>query len=185
MPSRLKRLLEKGDVLVPRTRIAPDGKLLTCRMPENEVPDVIPMLGRLCGQDESVQRAFFCAPEVSQMLKVPGEGGFCGYRNIQMLVSYIRGTQAIGHEYFMQRTPTIFQLQDLIERAWDMGFGSSGRVETGGIRDTRKYIGTPEASRCMFNSFPAFLLTVDRRKLSFLVWGFRESPVPHSIYYLL
>ena len=34
----------------------------------------------------------------------------------------------------------------MIERAWDMGFNVNGRIETGGICGTRKYIGTPEVS---------------------------------------
>jgi hypothetical protein len=40
--------------------------------------------------------------------------------------------------------PTILQLQDIIERAWDMGYNTVGRTETGGIKGTRKYIGTCE-----------------------------------------
>ncbi|KAL8976058.1 MAG: hypothetical protein Q9177_006925, partial [Variospora cf. flavescens] len=35
-------------------------------------------------------------------------------------------------------------LQELIESAWDRGINAVGKVETGGIRGTRKYIGTPE-----------------------------------------
>ena len=156
MPLRLRKALEKGDSLIQRTRISPDGKLLSSWMPENEVSDVVPMLARLSGRDESVKRAFLCAPQVSQIVKVPGEGGFCGYRNIQILISYIRGTKATGNEHFAQRTPSIFQLQDFIERAWDRGFGSAGRVETGGIRGTRKYIGTPEVNPCMFLPYCLF-----------------------------
>jgi hypothetical protein len=47
---------------------------------------------------------------------------------------------------FGPKFPSIFQIQDLIENAWDNGFNAQGRVETGGIRGTRKYIGTPEVS---------------------------------------
>ncbi len=32
----------------------------------------------------------------------------------------------------------------MIESAWDKGINDTGRIETGGIRGTRKYIGTPE-----------------------------------------
>jgi hypothetical protein len=73
------------------------------------------------------------------------EGGFCGYRNIQMLITYIRGAKASGFEHFHGKIPSILKLQDLIEQAWDMGYNSAGKIETGGIRLTRKYIGTPEA----------------------------------------
>lgn len=32
----------------------------------------------------------------------------------------------------------------MIEHAWDLGYNDSGREETGGIKGSRKYIGTPE-----------------------------------------
>ncbi|GKZ27971.1 hypothetical protein AbraCBS73388_007822, partial [Aspergillus brasiliensis] len=118
---------------------------------ENETRDIIPVLARLCEQDKSVQRAFFCSPKVHQISKIPKEGGFCGYRNIQMLITYMKETQIPGHERFPGELPTIFQLQDMIEDAWDKGFNSVGRIETGGIRGTRKYIGTPEA-QALFSS---------------------------------
>ena len=44
----------------------------------------------------------------------------------------------------------------MIEQAWDMGFNSSGRIETGGIKGTRKYIGTPEV---YFTSTPTGYVT--------------------------
>jgi hypothetical protein len=37
-------------------------------------------------------------------------------------------------------------LQESIETAWDKGINQIGRIQTGGIQDTRKYIGTPEVS---------------------------------------
>lgn len=43
--------------------------------------------------------------------------------------------------------PSVLELQDMIERAWDMGFNSHGRIVTGGIRGTRKHIGTSEVSK--------------------------------------
>jgi hypothetical protein len=86
---------------------------------------------------------------------MPREGGFCGYRNIQMLVSWIAKSQAPGHEHFPRGVPTILELQDLIEHAWDKGFNSTGRTETGGIRGTRKFIGTPEVS--ILDKFPKIL----------------------------
>ncbi|KAJ1705426.1 hypothetical protein COH20_012385 [Aspergillus flavus] len=62
-----------------------------------------------------------------------------------MLISYIKECRIPGHECFSETSPTILQIQEMIESAWDMGFNSIGRIETGGIRGTRKYIGTPEA----------------------------------------
>ncbi|GLA20697.1 hypothetical protein AnigIFM62618_009273 [Aspergillus niger] len=144
MPSWLRRMLERGSMSIFTNTIAVDGTLRRREAVENETRDVIPVLARLCEQDKSVQRAFFCSPKVHQISKIPKEGGFCGYRNIQMLITYMKETQLPGHERFPRELPTIFQLQDMIEDAWDNGFNSVGRVETGGIRGTRKYIGTPE-----------------------------------------
>lgn len=89
--------------------------------------------------DEKVCHTHREAPHYSRFL-----GSFCGYRNIQMLISHLIHAKAFRSDIFGETYPTIFQLQDLIEQAWDMGFNAHGRVETGGIKGTRKYIGTPE-----------------------------------------
>lgn len=62
-----------------------------------------------------------------------------------MLCSYIVHTKSQGHPHFNGKVPSIFEIQEYIENAWDHGINATGRVETGGIRGTRKYIGTPEA----------------------------------------
>jgi len=74
-----------------------------------------------------------------------GPGGFCGYRNIQMQASYMAGVRFEGAQHSKNRMPTIFEIQAFIEAAWDQGINARGRIETGGVRDTRKFIGTPEA----------------------------------------
>ena len=159
MPSWLRKMLEKGTNTTRKKIITPDGHLMKIEEAENETNDVIPALARLCKQDKTVQRAFFCSPKVHQIFKIPREGGFCGYRNIQMLVDYIQQSKAPGHDHFPGATPTILKLQDMIEQAWDMGFNSVGRIETGGIRGTRKYIGTPEVSIVARESTISRLLT--------------------------
>jgi hypothetical protein len=63
-----------------------------------------------------------------------------------MMVSYITGAKSQGFYHFDRKLPTIFQIQEFIEHAWDLGINAQGRLETGGIRGTRKYIGTPEVS---------------------------------------
>jgi zinc finger-containing ubiquitin peptidase 1 len=73
-------------------------------------------------------------------------GGFCGYRNIQMMCSYIIGAESQGYEHFKGKIPSIFDIQENIEQAWDLDINAQGRIETGGIRGTRKYIGTPDVS---------------------------------------
>ena len=42
--------------------------------------------------------------------------------------------------------PNVLEIQDTIEAAWDAGICAFGRTETGGIRNTRKWIGTHEAA---------------------------------------
>lgn len=128
-------------------RITPDGQLVREEMVANEIRGIIPVLGQLCAQDDAVSRAYLCHPGVTDVVKMAKEGGFCGYRNFQMIISYIQDTRSPGYEHFHGRIPSILQLQDMIEHAWDIGINSLGRIETGGIRGTRKYIGTPEVKR--------------------------------------
>jgi hypothetical protein len=98
---------------------------------QNKLTGVVTILSGLLKQDHNVERAYLCHHETAQVYMVPGEGNhFCGYRNIQMLLS--------------QEQSSITELQDMIERAWDNGYNSHGRIETGGIKGTRKHIGTSE-----------------------------------------
>ncbi|EON96155.1 putative peptidase family c78 protein [Phaeoacremonium minimum UCRPA7] len=90
-------------------------------------------------------------PEWLHVSKLRREGGFCGYRNIQMLSSFIVGTNFEGADHFNGNLPSIFDIQDFIEEAWDRGINSQGRVETGGVKGTRKYIGTPEAQAMLIS----------------------------------
>ena len=144
MPAWLYNQLERGAKISVSNAIGPGGKLVRIESVANETPGIVPILAQLCAQDRSLSKVFLCHPSVKHIFKTPREGGFCGYRNIQMLVSFIQGTNFPGHEHFPGQTPSIPRLQDMIESAWDRGFNSSGRVETGGIKGTRKYIGTPE-----------------------------------------
>ena len=146
MPGWLRKMLEEGARVTVTNQIGPDGTLVKVEAVANETPGLVPVLARMSELDRTVERAYYCSPQVRHIVKMPKEGGFCGYRNIQMLTSYLRGSNADGHEHFEGRKiPSILKLQDMIERAWEMGFNSTGKIETGGIRGTRKYIGTPEA----------------------------------------
>ena len=145
MPGWLRKMLEEGAKVTMINQIGPTGMVIRVEAVANETPGLVPVLARLSDLDHSVERAFYCGPETHHVAKMPKEGGFCGYRNIQMLISYIRGAKGFGHEHFQGRIPSILKLQDFIEQAWDMGYNSAGKIETGGIRLTRKYIGTPEA----------------------------------------
>ena len=133
MPDWLYRLLEDEEKY--HLEHAPSG-----------ISDV---LLKLLEQDPDVETACLCHPAVRYVgkVKVGGkdEGNeFCGYHNIQMLVSYVNAAEAPGSEKFAGVVPTIWETQGMIEEAWDQGFNESGRVQTGGIRGTRKHIGTPE-----------------------------------------
>ena len=147
MPTWLYNQLDRGPKSTVETRIDSSGRLFRVQTVANETRAIIPVLAQLCQQDLNLSKAFLCHPAVKHVFKTPREGGFCGYRNIQMLISFMQGTHFPGHERFPGPTPSILRLQDLIEEAWDKGINISGRIETGGIKGTRKYIGTPEASR--------------------------------------
>ncbi|EQL29094.1 hypothetical protein BDFG_08221 [Blastomyces dermatitidis ATCC 26199] len=145
MPSWLRNMLEEGAKVTVSNQIQTDGTLRRVESVANETSHLITVLAQLCELDQTVEQAFLCHPATRHVFKMPKEGGFCGYRNIQMLVSYIQDTLADGYEQFPGRLPTILRLQDLIEQAWDLGFNSTAQIETGGIKGTRKYIGTSEA----------------------------------------
>ena len=144
MPGWLRLMLEEGAKVTVTNKIGLNDSLARVEAAVNETPDLVQILARLSELDPTVERAFYCSTGVRHIVKLKGEGGFCGYRNIQMLISYIRAAGGTGQEHFKNKIPSIIQIQDMIERAWDMGFNSSGKIETGGIRGTRKYIGTPE-----------------------------------------
>jgi zinc finger-containing ubiquitin peptidase 1 len=146
MPPWLVKLLQDGAKVTVSNTIGPDGSLVRCETVSNETPNLVPILARLSEIDSTILRAFYCDSRVTHVAKLPKEGGFCGYRNIQMQVSYIRDAQAPGdHQFQSKRLPSILRLQDMIEDAWDRGYNTAARHETGGIRMTRKYIGTAEA----------------------------------------
>lgn len=144
MPGWLRKQLEFGAKVTIYNRINLDGRLIRVETVANEVQGIIPVLAQLLEQDYDLSRAYLCHPDVTHVVKMAKEGGFCGYRNIQMLISYIRDARSQGHKHFFGRLPSVISLQDMIESAWDRGFNPTGRIETGGIRGTRKYIGTPE-----------------------------------------
>lgn len=117
---------------------------------------ILDVLRKVLVQDQDIETASLCHTAVSYVGKVrfgrKDEGNsFCGYHNIQMLMSYIDAADARSPENFAGVIPTILDIQDMIEKAWDQGFNESGRVQTGGIKGTRKHIGTPEA-QALFSS---------------------------------
>ena len=153
MPDHLRRLIQS----TPSTSqyLTYNGFELRVDILQNETTNLVTTLKKLSEADRSIRSGagHFCHPGVNHVGKLPREGGFCGYRNIQMLISYIRSCkEAPGHAKFGGKLPTIIQLQDMIENAWSHGYNSNGKLETGGIRGTRKHIGTSEA-QALFQRF--------------------------------
>ncbi len=113
----------------------------------NITPGILQVLCQLIMEESSDEKVYLCHLAVDHVCRIKAEGRhFCGYHNIQMLISYIRGAKAEGYEKFAGDLPSVLSLQYMIERAWDMGINEHGRIETGGIRGTRKHIGTQEVS---------------------------------------
>lgn len=121
------------------------------------IPDI---LLKVLEQDLNIETAYLCHSAVRYIGKVKTSGksegnNFCGYHNIQMLISYLHVAETDGLDILASGVPTVQEIQDMIEDAWDQGFNESGRVQTGGIRGTRKHIGTPEV--CTMLSNPVLL----------------------------
>ncbi|KAG0648301.1 Zinc finger-containing ubiquitin peptidase 1 [Hyphodiscus hymeniophilus] len=152
MPSSLVKLLKENDgKLETVNRLGRDNKLFKVRVSINQTPGILPVIEQLLSKDVHTDFAYLCHPTVKHVSKLKGEGGFCGYRNIQMMCSYIIGVESQGCDAFRKKIPSIFEIQEYIEHAWDLGINAHGRVETGGIRGRRVYIGTPDA-QAMFCS---------------------------------
>lgn len=149
MPRWLLKQLEMGTPTTVANTIDHNGKLIRVESTANEIRHIIPVLAQLCEQDRTVSKAYLCHPGVRHVVKMNKEGGFCGYRNIQMMISYIQAAKSQGHQHFPGKLPTILELQDAIECAWDKGINAVSRVETGGIKGTRKHIGTSEVRTCL------------------------------------
>jgi hypothetical protein len=130
------------------------GKLWTLISDENgsttDLNGVIPILSFLLERDESIAVAHLCTKHATQVFKTRSEGAhFCGYRNIQMLLLSLRH---ICPEKLISLSDhdNIPQIQEAIEKAWDDGYNSHGRVQTGGIISTRKHIGTSEVRSSIY-----------------------------------
>lgn len=144
MPDWLYAQLKRGPTIRYTNKIGHNGQLVQESSIENEISGLVPVLAQLCSLSEDLQTAYFCHPGVQHIFKRKYHGGFCGYLNIQMQISYIQGARSSGHESFGKSVPGILDIQNIIEHAWDMGIYAHGRVATGGLKGTRKWIGTPE-----------------------------------------
>lgn len=87
MPLWLRRQLEQGAKVTITNELSAEGRLVQYESIANETRGVLPILSQLCEQDQSLSKVYFCHPDVQHVVKMAKEGGFCGYRNIQMMVS--------------------------------------------------------------------------------------------------
>ncbi|KAF2217396.1 hypothetical protein CERZMDRAFT_104173 [Cercospora zeae-maydis SCOH1-5] len=128
------------------------AEIISGESDRNRVRNVVPTLAQYLLQHSDSGRTYLCTTKVVQICKLKSEGGhFCGYRNIQMLLSCLSlSTPSMRLSRPLDEC-CIFDIQELIERAWDDGFNPHGRIATGGIRGTRKHIGTPEAEALMLS----------------------------------
>ncbi|KAI6802642.1 hypothetical protein KC361_g1075 [Hortaea werneckii] len=145
MPSSVRRHLIHDALPRPINTISNRGRLHQDLSIENETPDVIPILAHLCATDPTTDVAYFCSPAVKHVRKIYCEGNFCGYWSMQMVLSYLQATGTLGSDVPRTTLPNVLEMQETIERAWSNGIASHGRIETGGVKGTRKWIGTSEA----------------------------------------
>ena len=146
MPSSIWHQLKAGPRVTRERRIGSDGRLTVVEIVENHNEGMVPRLAELSELDSTIREAWYCHPSVQHIVRWQHEGGFCGYRNIQMQISYIQGAKALGCTLFPgPRVPTIPQLQTWIEDAWDNGISELSREQIGKLKGTRKWIGTSEA----------------------------------------
>ena len=146
MPPDLYNQLAAGPPISYHMEFGPNKTLVRVATVANETPNLIPVIAKLCEKDPHVAYAWLCHDGVRHIGKqLPREGGFCGYRNIQMMISYLQSAHFEGGTNpFPGMVPSIIKLQEWIEAGWDMGINDHGKIETGGIKGTRKYIGTSE-----------------------------------------
>lgn len=145
-PDWLLRQLRAGPKITRTRVITRNGGTAVQETVEGETNGVLPILRRLIENDHNTYMAYLCHPSVKQIGKDKNEGGFCGYRNIQMQVSYLQGTKAPGCQHFPGRTPGILDIQDHIENAWNNDVHQYSRKQIGQLKNTRKWIGTLEVS---------------------------------------
>ena len=144
MPYWLYKKLKEGPKTSKTRRITRDGGLVTHEIIEGQTNGVLPVLRRLIENDRAVYKAYLCHPSVTQVGRTTWESGFCGFRNTQMMVSYIQNAKHPAHTLFPDQIPGVLDLQDWIEDAWNEGINWYAKYEFGGLKGTRKWIGTLE-----------------------------------------
>lgn len=82
-------------------------------------------LHRLLEEDTRIAVAYLCNESVQHVGKLNGEGSsFCAYHNMQMLCSCLRNTENAVSRFCANVLPSIFQIQDQIEREKGSNLGA-------------------------------------------------------------
>ncbi|KAH9827337.1 Peptidase family C78 [Teratosphaeria destructans] len=143
MPDQVRRHLINDAKAHRVNRIGSNGRMATQTVVDNNTEGVVRIIAELCAKHETTVVTYLCSAIVKHVNKLKCDGNFCGYWNIQMLLTYFPSTPAKLRTLGL---PNVLQIQDDIEDAWRSGICPHGRIETGGIRNTRKWIGTSEAT---------------------------------------
>lgn len=142
MPAKVMTTLLEESKPRPKNRIGNGMLLETFLHVPNQTPDLIPLLANLFSSSENATVTYLCSPAVCHISRIKCEGEFCGYWNIQMVCSGLRTQRPANN---IADVPNVFQIQDVVEEAWKHGICAIGKTQTGGIRNTRKWIGSLEA----------------------------------------
>lgn len=134
MPNEVRRQLIEGSALCEVNRIGRDGRLSRQIIFPNETAGIIPVLADMCSLSHDTLAAYFCHPSTRHIHRIQCNGNFCGYWSIQVLLSYLHAVRPDGP----QELPNVLKLQSYIHQAWDRGICPHGKIETGGIQNTRK-----------------------------------------------
>lgn len=114
--------------------------------------NLVPWLERCIEQERRRRSRGFLSSHVQHSSCVPGQdmGWGCGWRNIQMMCSYLLHRDECAAEalcFGLGRIPSIGELQDYLEMAWDAGFDVEGARQLGNrVKGTAKWIGTTECA---------------------------------------
>ncbi|PIA92091.1 hypothetical protein CB0940_09781 [Cercospora beticola] len=141
MPSNVRKALIYGPEPQTVQRIGSNGALYRHRVVPNETEGLPRAIADLCALDKDTVATYLCHPSTRHIHKIECEGNFCGFWSSQVLLTYVQHMDREGP----QGMPHVIEMQEVIERAWENGICTYGKVQTGGVLNTRKWIGTTEA----------------------------------------
>lgn len=141
MPSEVRKALIYGAEARSTQRIGNDARLYKHRAVPNETSGLPRAIADLCALEESTAATYLCHPSTKHIYKIECDGNFCGFWSTQAVLSYIQYMDREGP----QGMPHVIEMQSIIEDAWKDGICAYDKVQTGGILNTRKWIGTTEA----------------------------------------